>query len=363
MCSSDLNSGNATATGLRLTDVIPAGMTYVAGSARWSSTGATALSDADSSDTHGAGANTIRWDFNVATGGAVTAIVNQVPSGQSGSVTFDVNVNGGLAPQLIGNTARFAYFDGAANVGPLFTNTAPFTVNQTASVTFTGQIVPIAVQGATVSFTNTLTNTGNGSDVFDINIGGNTFPAGSIVQLFQSDGVTPLTDSNGNLTPDVGPLGPGAGYLVILKVTLPASASGGPYQVQKTAVSATNPASTATATDQLTVITANSVDVTNNAPLPGAPGTGPGPEVAFVDRQTVIPGNTARFTLYVNNTSSQPDAFDLAASTVGTFASITLPAGWTVTFRDGANAVITSTGPIAGGGNMLVYADVAVFCT
>jgi hypothetical protein len=108
------------------------------------------------------------------------------------------------------------------------------------------------------------------------------------------------------------------------------------------------------------VITANSVDVTNNAPLPGAPGTGPGPEVAFVDRQTVIPGNTARFTLYVNNTSSQPDAFDLAASTVGTFASITLPAGWTVTFRDGSNAVITSTGPIAGGGNMLVYADVDV---
>jgi hypothetical protein len=44
--------------------------------------------------------------------------------------------------------------------------------------------------------------------VFDINTGGNTFPAGSIVQLFQSDGVTPLTDSNGNLTPDVGPLAP-----------------------------------------------------------------------------------------------------------------------------------------------------------
>ena len=276
------NSGNATAGSVRLTDLIPAGMTYVAGSARWSSTGATALSDADSSDTHGAGANTIRWDFNVATAGAVTAIVNQVPSGQSGSVTFDVNVSGGLAPQVIGNTARFAYFDGAANVGPLFTNTAPFTVNQTTSVTFTGQIVPSAVQGAVVSFTNTLTNTGNGADVFDISTGGNSFPAGSIVQLFQSDGVTPLTDSNGNLTPDVGPLGPGASYLVILKVTLPGSASGGPYQVQKTATSATNPSSTATATDVLTTITANSVDVTNNAALPGGLGAGPGPEVCLL---------------------------------------------------------------------------------
>jgi uncharacterized repeat protein (TIGR01451 family) len=169
-----------------------------------------------------------------------------------------------------------------------------------------------------------------------------------------------LTDSNGNLIPDVGPLAPGASYNVILKVTLPASATGGPFQVQKTATSATNPASTATATDVLTTITANSVDVTNNAPLPGAPGAGAGPEVAFVDRQTVIPGNTARFTLYVNNTSSQTDNYDLAASTVNTFASITVPLGWTVTFRNSLNAVITNTGPIAGGGNMLVYADVAV---
>jgi uncharacterized repeat protein (TIGR01451 family) len=286
--------------------------------------------------------------------------VNQVPSGQSGSVTFSVTVNTGLGPQVIGNTARFAYFDGSGNIGPLFTNTAPFTVTQSASVTFTGQTVPSAVQGSTVSFTNTLTNTGNGSDVFDISTGGNTFPAGAIVQLFQSDGVTPLTDSNGNLTPDVGPLAPGASSLVILKITLPASAAGGPYQVQKTATSATNPASTATATDVLTAITANSVDVTNNAPLPAAPGTGAGPEIGFVDQQTVIPGNTARFTLYVNNTSTQADAYDLAASTVGTFASLSLPAGWTVTFRDGSNAVITSTGPIAGGGNKLVYADVAV---
>jgi len=301
------NSGNATAGSVRLTDVIPAGMTYVPGSARWSSTGATVLSDADSSDTHGVGPNTIRFDFNVATPGAVTAIVNQVPPGQSGSVTFDVNVNAGLTPQIIGNTARFAYFDGAGNAGPFFTNTAPFTVSQSASVTFTGQTVASALQGSTVSFTNTLTNTGNGSDVFDISTGGNTFPAGSIVQLFQSDGVTPLTDSNGNLTPDVGPLAPGASYLVILKVTLPASATGGPYQVQKTATSATNPAATATATDVLTAITANTVDVTNNSPLPGAPGAGAGPEAAFVDRQTVIPGNTARFTLYVNNTSTQAD--------------------------------------------------------
>jgi uncharacterized repeat protein (TIGR01451 family) len=62
----------------------------------------------------------------------------------------------------------------------------------------------------------------------------------------------------------------------------------------------------------------------------------------------------------VNNTSAQGDAYDLTASTVSSFASLTLPAGWTVTFRDAANAVITSTGPVAAGGNALVYADVDV---
>lgn len=354
------NSGNATATGVRLTDLVPAGMTYVPGSGRWSATGATVLSDADSSDTHVAGANNVRYDFNAATPGAVTAIVAQVPPGQSGSVTFDVMVNPNLAPQTIGNTARFAYNDGAADVGPYFTNTAPFDVDQSQSVTFLGQTVASALQGGTVSFTNVLTNTGNGTDVFDISVAGSSFPAGSIVQLFQSDGVTPLNDSNGNLTPDVGPLAAGASYNVILRVTLPATGTGGPFQVQKTATSASNNAATATATDILTAITANTVDVTNNSPLPGAPGAGGGPEAGFVDAQAVAAGNTARFTLYVNNTSSQADTYDLAASTVSTFASLTLPAGWTVTFRDGSNAVITSTGPIAGGGNMLVYADVDV---
>ena len=353
------NSGNSTATGVRLTDVIPAGMTYVAGSGRWSATGATVLSDADSADTHGAGP-VIRWDHNVSTPGAVTAIVSAVPPGQAGSITFDVNVNAALSPQVILNAGRFAYNDGVANVGPFFTNVAPFTVDQSASVTFTGATVASALQGATVSFTNVLTNTGNGADVFDISTSGSSFPAGSIVQLFQSDGVTPLTDSNGNLVPDVGPLGPGASYNVVLRVTLPATATGGPYQVSKTATSASNPLASATATDILTTISSNSIDLTNNAALPGGAGAGPGPEGAFVDRQAVNPGNTARFTVYVNNTSAQADAYDLTASTVSTFVSLTLPAGWSVTFRDAANTVITSTGPVAAGGNLLVYADVDV---
>jgi uncharacterized repeat protein (TIGR01451 family) len=117
----------------------------------------------------------------------------------------------------------------------------------------------------------------------------------------------------------------------------------------------------ANATDALTSITANSVDVTNNAPLPGTPpGAGAGPEAAPVATNVTNPGTTTRFTLYVSNTSPVADGYDLAASTDASFASLALPAGWSVVFRDAANTPISSTGLVAAGGNALVYADVSV---
>ncbi len=353
------NNGNSAATDVRVTDVVPTGMTYVAGSARWSVTGATALTDADSTDWQLAAGDSVRYIFD-GPSRTLTAIFRRVNPGNAASLTFDITVNSGLVPQTIDNAARFAYFDGAAAAGPFFTNVAPFVVNQTAALTFVGQTVPSALQGTTVTFSNVLTNTGNGTDTYDVTWGANSFPAGSVVTLYQSNGVNVLTDSNLNGIPDTGPLGPGASYTVVLQVLLPANATGGPFQVQKTATSASNPTVQATATDILTAITANSVDLTNNAPLPGGLGAGPGPELAYVVRDTTSPGATVRFTLYVNNTSSQPDLYNLTSSTDPSFASLSLPAGWTVTFRDGANAPIVAAVPVAANGSVLVYADVAV---
>ena len=354
------NSGNAAAGQLRLTDAIPAGMTYVAGSARWSTTGAAVLTDADSSDAQGVSPNTVKYDFGVTAGGNVNAVIRAVPPGASGTLTFQVNVNPGLAPQVIDNSATFAYNDGAANVGPFTTNLAPFTVTQAVSFTFTGQTIASAVQGATLTYTNSLHNTGNGFDTFDITLAGATFPVGTSYVLYQSDGVTPLTDSNGNGTPDTGPIAAGATTSVVLKVTLPPSATGGPFTVNKVARSESNPAVTATATDVLTAIAANVVDLTNNSPGGAAPGAGAGPEALPVITTATNPNATVRFTLYVNNNGLAGDNYDLAASTDPTFATSTLPAGWTVVFHDFGNAVITNSGPVAGGGNTLVYADVTV---
>ncbi len=353
------NTGNTAATGVTLSDALPAGMTYVPGSGRWSVTGATLLTDA-TADLQGAGP-TIDYSFTAPT---VKGIISSVAPGQAGTLTFQVNIDANLAAAPLNNTATFAYNDGVAAVPASNTNTFVFTVNQTASVTSNSTpaapiTVATAAQGSTVSFSNVFTNTGNGTDSFDVAVSTSSFPAGSSFALYKADGVTPLVDTNGNGIPDTGPVtgiltAPNNTYTVVLKVTLPAGITGGPFSVSKTATSKFDPTKIATGTDTLTSITANTVDLTNGAGL----GVGPFTPATIVTNAT-NPGTTTRFTLnVVNASSSTGDTFNLAASTDSAFGSLILPAGWTVVFRDSAGTVITNTGIVAAGATAVVFADV-----
>lgn len=347
------NTGNATATALTLADEIPAGMTYVAGSGRWSVSGSTALTDEAAGDPAG-----IAYDYGVTTPGRVTATIATLAAGQSGTLTFQVNVTSGVAPGDIANSATYTYNDGASVVGPFTTNTALFTVQQPAAVAITGSTVASASQGGTVSFNNVVQNTGYGTETFEISTSGSSFPSGTSFQLMQPDGVTPLLDSNGNGTADTGPLAAGASYTVVLRATLPTGATGGSFSVSKTATAASDPTISATATDTLTAITASTVDLTNDAA--NTQGAGAGPEGSAVTTLNTEPGSTVRFTLNVNNGSSVADSYDLAASSDASFATTGLPAGWSVVFRDASEAVISRTAVINAGTNQLVYADVTV---
>jgi trimeric autotransporter adhesin len=359
------NNGNTAATAVALGDLLPAGMTYVAGSGRWSATGATVLTDAIDG-TQGT-SPTIAYSFSA---GQVSAVINTVAPGQSGTVSFQVTINAyttatysGQLAGAVNNTATYSYNDGAVVIPSTNTNTFAFTVSPVTAVTVTTPpAIATATQGSTISLSNVFRNNGNAPDSFDVTIGSNSFPAGTSFALYQADGVTPLLDTNGNGISDTGTLASGATYSVVMRVTLPPNAgAGGPYSVDKTAASRANPAITATVTDTLTAIVANSVDLTNTSALPGAPGAGPGPEATPVTTQATNPGTTTRFSLYVNNTSAVSDTYNLAASTDASFATAVLPAGWTVVFRDAAtNAVITNSGVINGGANKQIYADVSV---
>ena len=57
-------------------------------------------------------------------------------------------------------------------------------------------------------------------------LGNVSFPAGTTFQLFKSDGVTPLVDTNGNSTPDTGTLPVNGTYAVVVHAILPPGASG-----------------------------------------------------------------------------------------------------------------------------------------
>jgi len=356
------NSGNTTATNLTLKDVIPAGMTYVAGTAKWSVSGSTFLND-------NTGANDpvgINYDYNDTVVGRVTAIIATVVPGQSGTVTFQVNVNAGLAPQNIDNQAKYSYNDGQTVVGDFDSNVARFTIPQLAAVSITSQTITNPVpQGSVVSFTNVVSNLGNGDDTFNITVltNNNTFPQGTTFLLYQSDGVTPLLDSNNDNLPDTGPRGPNGPtntYSVVVKAILPGNATGANFTVQIQAKSTFNSAVTAVGTDIIGTVSASTVDLTNDSP--GGPGSGPGPEVNAVTTLTVTPTNavTVRFTNYVANSSAAADSYEFAASTDSSFSSLSLPSGWTVVFRNASNGTITGSGVVNAGANMLFYADVTV---
>ena len=405
------NGGNAIADTVDIGDVIPAGMTYVLTSGRWSVTGATVLTDANAADAQGTAPNTVIYDYNVSTPLKVRARINKVAPGASGTITFQVNIAAGTAPGNINNTATFAYNDNngtGANIPAANTNTVAFNVLQRAAVVLddvgsvangvasslgadsnaTADIVGVASapQGATVQFDNVVHNNGNGSDSFDITMSGSSFPAGTSFQLYGPDGLTPMVDTNGNGTPDTGAVAVGGTYHVIVKAILPIGASGNNvgagWAVTKTATSRFDPTKTDIVTDKLDAISANTVDLTNNswrfdvAPSLPAPGTatagnaattgfGPGTATVITTNST-NPGTSTTFKLYLNNTSATDDNYDLSVT-----LPVTLPAGWTVLFKNDGGAgncsttgsTVTNSGIINAANSKLICAVVSVPAT
>ena len=359
------NTGNNTATNFTLTDVVPSGMTYVAGSGRWSITGATALTDANDG-AQGTAPDTIVYDYNQTVAGRVTAVIARVQPGESRTLSFQVTIPANQNAGALQNTANYSYDPGTGTpTGTYPSNTATFLVTQGAGVTITGATVPSAVQGATVSFTNVVTNTGNGADSFDITVSNTSFPAGTTFQLFKTDGVTPLVDTNGNSTPDTGPVPASGTYSLVVQAILPPGAAGNNvnYTANVVATSHTSASTNANANDILTTVTASTADLTNTRSISGganaADGLGIGPEASIVMANTVSGGSQTRFVLFVNNTGTAADSYALAASTTSNFSSA-LPTGWSVVFTDTSGTVLTNTGSIPGGGSKQINADISV---
>ncbi len=348
------NPGNQDATNFVITDVIPVGMTYILGSAKWSGAPVT---DAVGGDPAG-----IDYSYSAGTR-TITAKISTLAKTNSGSISFQVSIDSNAMSGDIYNRATYEYNDGTGAIIAGSTNTTDFYVDPTVAVAIIGQTLPSSSQGATVTFTNVVTNNGNSIDTFDITLSNNVFPIGSTIVLYRSDGVTPLLDTNGDSIPDTGPLDPGATYNVVVKVKLPADAWGNKgYSVDKTATSSVDATKFATTTDTVSVITRSTVDLTNNRSIANgataADGLGTGPEGSPVTIKSVPPAYHVDMDLYVNNTSSVPDSYIIQASTDPTFATIVLPIGWSILNENDTETIISETGMIAPGGSMHVHSDI-----
>ena len=373
------NAGTLPAADVALTDVLPSGMGYVAGSGRWSASGASALSD-------GAGGDPAGISYSV-TGNTVSATITSVGAGVSGSVSFQINIASGLAPTTPANaasttnTASYA----TSTQATANTNSVTYSVAQSASVVANGSAVssvdgtaePVTVasaaQGATITFSDYVWNTGSGSDSFNATLAASTFPAGTTFALYQADGATSLLDSNGDGIADTGPLAPNTAVRIVVKATLPVSApaGAGPYSVTLNATSNFDPTKSNPVINTLTTISAKTVDLTNNVSVAGGATASQGlgsTGATVIITNSVTPATTAptltRFQLYVNNTGAIADSFNVSLDSA-------LPSGWSVSFTaDGgagncstSGATLTNTGTLPAGGSRLVCAVINVPAT
>jgi uncharacterized repeat protein (TIGR01451 family) len=191
--------------------------------------------------------------------------------------------------------------------------------------------------GGSVSFTDFITNTGNATDTFNLAVStiGNTFPAGTTFAFYQADGLTPF------VTPNTGPLAPGASVAVVVRATVPAStaAGTGPFDALVTATSNGSATAFDSVWDRVTsvVLTPIKVDLTNTAAgntvidgtstascVPGSNcDVGPGPSTNPTDTQYTAPGTGVIFPIFIKDTDTVNGTYNLTA---------TLPSGWTVKF-------------------------------
>ncbi|GAB3040643.1 NEW3 domain-containing protein [Acinetobacter apis] len=369
------NTGNTTASNVTITDILPSGLTYIAGSATLNGT---VLNDADT-DTDG-------YNF---TAGKATLVLSSVAANSTGVLKFKVQVNQNAAAGKITNVAEVDP-DGSGPEGKTSSNSNDVTVlsvkkgtvndsltdafadGQTTSTPTPDVITRSTTQGTPVSFGVTsdsgepivIHNTGNVSEAYNITINKDALPPSSIVELFKADGVTPLTDTNGDGVLDTGPIASGATAQIISKVTLPSTyftptpAPSTPINAVLTAAPISNSAATDTIKLVISQVVASTVDLSNGdstdskGSTTGASGQDTG---QFIDTKTTKPGQATSFPLVVKNSGATGDNYNLSTSTP-------LPEGWTVQYyiADGTGAAtgapITNTGNIPSGSSVNLVA-------
>ena len=372
------NTGNADATNLTIEDILPAGVTYVAESARWS--GQTAPLTDDANDETAA-----KYKYE---SGILTLVLASVPRNSTGKLTFQVTVNASAPAGKITNVATFDP-DGPGTESRQPTNPYDVTVQSTYIGTINDNktdtysdtqkdisvstkddlITTTAVQGSPILFgASSLTediwihNLGNVTETYNIEVDKSKLPPGSIVELLKSDGNTPLTDTNGDASVDSGPLASGGHLEISARITLPNGytgpipSSGLDTILTITPVHGTLPDKI---TLRITNITASKVDLHSGKDKDAntvnvEEGEGPYNSATTVTTVTTKPGVAGTFPIAVTNQGSTADNYNLGTEQA-------LPSGWTVEYFVADSAGVCSSTKVTNTGAIQPNAT-AYFC-
>jgi uncharacterized repeat protein (TIGR01451 family) len=150
----------------------------------------------------------------------------------------------------IPNVANLGYQHQGTNL-VLSSNQTLVTVNTLSAVTITPVQTLSLIQGQSIALLHTVTNNGNMSDTINLEA---VSPLGLTAAFFAADGVTPLTDGNGDGLIDTGALPMGASLDIIVELSVPpATPSGQVANPVITATSAVNGAVNSSVTHAITI--------------------------------------------------------------------------------------------------------------
>ena len=375
------NTGIADATNVVIADTLPTLnldnaaiiLDYVATSGEWSDAPGVTLTevDTDTDATNAQGAS-LSYDFD---GGlTITGTLDTVPAGRSGTLSFDYVIS--AAPQGI--------FENVASVTTstqteTFSNGSPVDIAPTARVITadaegtdavgTGIIVggdsdsnldtnnasttdsgtlgddvitddSTVFAGGSITFDFVLTNLGNDTDTFSLEVENTSFPSGTLFDFVAADGVTPIIGDAVTLS-----TGEAGHFQVIatLPGDTPATAAPADFDAIITATSQADAAvSNDTTASFIGEVEVADVDLTNTDGADPTDGIGNGnvdDNGNPFDTQTTNPGEQVTFNLQVGLAPGQPgNSFDLGTGP--------LPEGWVVEFFLPDGTPIQNTGAL-----------------
>lgn len=326
------NPSNVATGNITLTDTLDSTLTYQSNSGEnWNGTTVDPAT----------GANDPTGINYYVSSNVVTAVLTSIPANSIGYIEFKVKINKSIAGKIenfvnVTGTTTDKTNTAIVNVAPVYAvkiNGSASNVNDNTN-TITASAVP---QGGELKFTNYVWNTGNTTDRFNLTLTGSTFPAGSQIELYRADGVTPLLDSNGDGIPDTGLLAANTSVPVVVKVRFPSSyavTTNTVFEVTPQAQSVSDSSKTSTIKDQGTLtltLVSQLVDLTN------ADNTGQGNGVVdnngaawktltVKSSNNPVTGGQAIFPLRVKHTGVGTE-YLLSANASSDFSSLTLPAG------------------------------------